>query len=157
MTGNEHVNNQGNINFSATSGGEVDHNKIHQSYGQGIQGGGNSSTTAGIPQTLDHNLIYHVAVSASTGAFNGIDCNGVAPDDYTTNITIYDTYANSLNLETGCTTAHVVNDIFDQNSAPIPATTGVSQSNLLYVDKMINPAASSSTTSGRTERGLLLS
>ena len=132
VTGNELVNNQGNIYFSAAAGGKVDHNKIHESYGEGIQLGGNSTSSSTVPQTLSYNLIYHLGVSASTVLYNGIDCNGNPPNVCELNDTIVDTNSASTTLEGGCTGATVKNNIFDQHTLRFPTYDIINPSFLLY-------------------------
>lgn len=132
VTGNELVNNQGNIFFSTVDGGIADHNKIHDSFGEGIQSGGNSLSSSSAPQTFSYNLIYNLGLSASMELFNGFDCNGNLVNGYWTNNTVYNTYGADLTFENGCTYPHVHNNIFDQNAMEWPANDKLNASYLMY-------------------------
>ncbi len=151
VTLNTAIANDGNIFFSATAGGTASHNQVHNSFGEGIQAGGGSTSTSSIPQTISFNSIYHLGVSANGGSYNGIDCNSYGPADglYITNNTIFDTYAASVTLErasatagAGCTHAHVHNNIFDQNANPAFNQSVANQSNLIYEVAAVRTASS---------------
>ncbi len=132
VSNNELVNNQGNIFFSSVNGGMVDHNRIHHSFGEGVQSGGDSLSSPSQPQTFAYNLIYHVDEAANHGQFNGFDCNGHLAGGYWNNNTVYDTYGASLTFEDGCTYPHVHNNIFDQDTLEFPAYKLVNASYLMY-------------------------
>jgi hypothetical protein len=132
VTGNEMVNNQGNLIFTATAGGMEDHNRIHHSYGQGVQAGGNSTSTVGVPQIHSFDLIYHLGKSANGKIFNGFDCNGNLSGGYWLNNTVYDTNSAAITLENGCSGAHVHNNIFDQNALRFPTYDIINPSYLMY-------------------------
>ncbi len=129
---NELIDNQGNISYTQTVGGEAAYNKIHNSYGEGIQAGGGSVSTATVPQTFHHNVLYHLGKSAGQVLFNGFDCNGTLDGGYWLNNTVYDTNSASITLENGCTTAHVHNNIFDQNALRFPTYDAINPSYLMY-------------------------
>ena len=120
VTGNELTNNQGNLFFTATAGGMEDHNRIHESYGEGVQSGGGSTSTPQQPQTHAFDLIYNLGASASAVGYNGFDCNGTLSGAYWLNNTVVNTYAATITLEGGCDSAHVHNNIFDQNELSFP-------------------------------------
>ena len=138
INSNELVNNQGNLFFGGTTGGLVAYNKIHHSYAQGIQSGGGSVSSTGIPQTFEFNVIFHLGKGASGVGYNGFDCNGNMTDGYWMNNTVYDVNSNSFTVEGGCTTPHVHNNIFDQNALAFPAYTTLNPSDLFYA---VNPSS----------------
>ncbi len=128
------TNNQGNIFFGATAGGRVHHNLITNSFGEGIQLGGSSTSTIEVPQIIDHNIIANIGQSASTILYNGIDCNGVAPNVFEINNTLYNTNSAGPTFETGCTTSHFHNNIVDQNAQNyMPDTPSATQPNGSYL------------------------
>ena len=135
VTANELVNNQGNLFFASVAGGMEDHNKIHHSYGEGVQTGGDSISTSTEPQVHAYDLIYHLGESASLEMFNGFDCNGGLSGGYWLNNTVYDVYGATLSLETGCTNPHVHNNIFSQNSLNYPFNNVVNNGYLVYFIK----------------------
>ena len=101
-------NNQGNYFFGTTTGGRLHHNIAANSYGEGIQLGGNDS--GGM---IDHNLLYNLGIMASTVGYNGIDCNGNGSYMTLANNTIVNVYAAAITLESGCDHAYVVNNVLD--------------------------------------------
>ncbi len=135
---NELVNNQGNLFFGGTNGGQIRANKIHDSYGQGIQSGGGSTSTTGNPQTFSYNVLYHLSKGASGVGINGFDCNGNLTNGYWLNNTVYDAYGNSFTVEGGCTTPHVHNNIFDQNALAFPQFTTINGGDVFYA---VNPSS----------------
>ena len=104
-------NNQGNFFFGQTVGGRLHHNVAANSYGEGVQIGGNDNGG-----TVDHNLLYNLGITAGMTAFNGIDCNGGASYMTLANNTIVNVYAASITLELGCDHAYVVNNVLDMRS-----------------------------------------
>ncbi len=132
VTGNELTNNQGNLFFTATAGGIEDHNTIHHSFGEGVQTGGYSTSTSAEPQVHSFDLIYHIGKSASGVLFNGFDCNGGLANGYWLNNTVYDTNSAAITLEIGCDSAHVHNNIFDQNTRRFPEYDVINPSYLMY-------------------------
>ncbi len=101
-------NNQGNFFFGTTTGGRLHHNIAANSYGEGIQIGGND-----YGGMVDHNLLYNLGMMASTVGYNGIDCNGTGSYMTLANNTIVNVYAAAITLETGCDHAYVVNNVLD--------------------------------------------
>ncbi len=101
-------NNQGNYFFGTTTGGRLHHNIAANSYGEGIQIGGND-----YGGMIDHNLLYNLGMMASTVGYNGIDCNGTGSYMTLANNTIVNVYAASITLESGCDHADVVNNVLD--------------------------------------------
>ncbi len=132
VTNNELTNNQGNLFFTATQGGLEDHNLIHDSYGEGVQTGGNSISTSSVPQVHSYNLIYNLGKSASGTLYNGFDCNGTLAGGYWLNNTVYNVNSAAITLEYGCTSAHVHNNIFDQHAIQFPAFDVLNPSYLLF-------------------------
>lgn len=132
VTGNELTNNQGNLYFTATMGGMDDHNKIHDSFGEGIQTGGGSVSTSAVPQVHAYNLIYNLGISATGGLYNGFDCNGGFDGGYWVNNTVYNTYAAAMTFEHGCSGSHVHNNIMDMNGVYWPQGGALNESNLVY-------------------------
>jgi hypothetical protein len=105
-------NNQGNYWFQQTSGGRIHHNIAANSFGEGIQIGGNDTHLL-----VDHNLLYNLSRTASTIGYNGIDCN--SSGSYTTelNNTIVNVWGASISLETGCDHAYIANNVLDQRDS----------------------------------------
>ena len=101
-------NNQGNFFFGTTTGGRLHHNIAANSYGEGIQIGGND-----YGGMIDHNLLYNLGMMASTVGYNGIDCNGTGSYMTLANNTIVNVYAAAITLEAGCDHAYVVNNVLD--------------------------------------------
>ena len=132
VTGNELTNNQGNLYFTAVLGGMEDHNKIHHSFGEGVQTGGGSVSTSTQPQVHSFDTIYHVAESASLGLFNGFDCNGTFANGYWLNNTVYDVFGATITFENGCSRPHLHNNIMDQNALRFPTYDIVNPSYLVY-------------------------
>ncbi len=129
---NELTDNQGNLFFTQTVGGEVAFNKVHHSFGEGIQAGGGSVSTPGAPQTFHHNLIVHLGKSASGWLYNGFDCNGTLLNGFWLHNTVYDTNSAAITFEDGCGSAHVHNNIFDMRTSRFPTYDQVNPSYLLY-------------------------
>lgn len=100
-------NNQGNFFFSTTTGGRVHHNIAANSYGEGIQIGGND-----YGGMIDHNLLYNLDRMASMVGFNGIDCNGTGSYMTLANNTIINVWGAGLTLENGCDHALITNNVF---------------------------------------------
>ena len=134
ITNNEMTNNQGNLFFTTTIGGMEDHNKIHNTYGEGVQSGGNSVSTSSEPQVHAFDLIYDLNVDGNLEGFNGFDCNAGLVGGYWLNNTVYNVYGGALTFETGCTNAHVHNNIFDQNALGWPAFTVTNYGYVMYYD-----------------------
>lgn len=140
MVGNNYVtNSQGNIFFSATTGGLNSHNTVVFSYGQGVQAGGQSVSSPSVPQVHSFNVIAHLGQGANTQGYNGFDCNTQAAtvsDVYWLNNTVYDTNSAAFTLEAigsnGCNNAHVHNNIFDQNALRFPSYDVTNPSYLMY-------------------------
>lgn len=137
VTGNVLTNNQSNIQFAQHTGGRVDHNTISYSFGQGVQSGGGSTSTATVPQMFDHNLIYHLGKGATGNIFNGFDCNGSSTSNGLSGgrwiyNTVYDTNSAAITLEVGCDSATVENNIFDQNVLEWPAHDVINPSLLMF-------------------------
>ena len=101
-------NNQGNYFFGNTTGGRLHHNIAANSYGEGVQLGGND-----YGGMIDHNLLYNLGQTASTVAYNGIDCNGTGRYMTLANNTIVNVFAAAITLEGGCDHAYVVNNVLD--------------------------------------------
>ena len=134
VTSNEMTNNQGNLFFTNTVGGMDDHNKIHDSYGEGVQTGGGSISTASEPQVHAFNLIYDLNIDGNLEGFNGFDCNGTLVGGYWLNNTVYNVYGGALTFETGCTNNHVHNNIFDQNALGFPDFKVINYGYVMYYD-----------------------
>ena len=148
VTNNEFVNNQGNLYFTSVDGGLADHNYVHESFGEGFQLGGQSTSVNGGTspvsgsQVISFNRILHIWKSASGADYNGFDCNTAqtaADSLYVLNNTIVDTWGASLSLEgskvtagIGCTAMHVRNNIFDQNMNAFPLYTTPNGFNIFY-------------------------
>ena len=122
----------GNIFFGGTEGGRVSYNFIHNSLGEGIQAGGNSTSVADPTsvqaQVFDHNVISNLGFSASTALYNGIDINNGAEGPnfpYTSNLhvfsnTIFNTVAACITLEANIVAAHVHDNACMQNATFFP-------------------------------------
>ena len=129
VANNELTNNQLGIGFTATAGGMLDHNYIHDSYGEGMQIGGYSSSTDGGPggpvagsQVIANNLIVNLGRSASRSLYNGIDCNTnstLFSGFYEISNTIVNTWGAGATFEgsgrNGCTAPHFWRNVIDQN------------------------------------------
>ena len=128
---NELTNNQSNIGFTSIVGGMLDHNYVHESYGQGIQLGGNSSSVDGGPtgpvggsQIIEKNTIANLGQSATRSLYNGIDCNSTSvlfSGFYEVGNTVINTWGAGVTFEgtgsgtAGCTAAHFWNNVVDQH------------------------------------------
>lgn len=139
VVGNYLTNNQGNIYFSATAGGLDAFNVIINTYGEGVQSGGNSTSTIPQPQIHAFNLVAHVGKGASGAIFNGFDCNtqgGSAVGLYFINNTVYDANSAATTFEgsgsSGCTNNHVHNNIYDQNALRFPTFDIINPSLLMF-------------------------
>lgn len=99
-------NNQGNYFFGGTTGGRIHHNIAANSFGEGIQLGGND-----YGGMVDHNLLYNLGPTASTVGYNGIDCNGTGRYMTLANNTIVNVFAATITLEGGCDHAYIVNNV----------------------------------------------
>ena len=132
VTGNELVNNQGNIFFTATAGGMEDHNLVHHSFGEGVQTGGGSTSTPAVPQTHAFDILYHLGKSASGTLYNGFDCNGGFSGGYWLNNTVYDTNSAAMTFEGGCDSSHVHNNLLVQGVKNFPAYDSVNRGYLVY-------------------------
>ncbi|WP_128912395.1 right-handed parallel beta-helix repeat-containing protein [Granulicella sibirica] len=157
IANNELTNNQLGIGFTAISGGLLDHNYIHDSYGEGIQIGGYSSSTDGGPggpvpgsQVISNNLIVNLGRSASRSLYNGIDCNTnstLFSGFYEMHNTIVNTWGAGATFEgngrNGCTAPHFWRNVIDQNYPAFgnqaalpnwnPSMRSLNGGNLLYI------------------------
>lgn len=136
---NNVTNSQGNIYFSATAGGLDTYNEVEFSYGEGVQTGGQSTSTPAQPQVHSFNVIAHIGKGATGRIYNGFDCNTENSDfsgGYWLNNTVYDVNSAAITLEAtngyGCTNAHVHNNIFDQNALRFPTYDMTNPSYLMY-------------------------
>ena len=84
----------GNIFFGGTVGGLVEHNWVHDSFGEGIQSGGGESGS-----TFAYNLIANLGANPSGGLFNGFDCNGGNAGSFWEHNTVYDVAGNPMTFE----------------------------------------------------------
>lgn len=134
ITNNEMTNSQGNLFFTTTEGGMEDHNRIHHSYGEGVQTGGNSISTSTEPQIHAFDLIYDLGEDGNLEGFNGFDCNAKLDGGYWLNNTVYNVYGGALTFETGCTNVHVHNNIMDQNALAFPDFKVINYGHVMYYD-----------------------
>ena len=141
---NEAFDNQGNFFFSPVSGGRVDHNYAHESFGEGIQIGGASKSdgNGAAPHVIDHNLLVNLGRTSTGTAFNGIDCNtggndaapaGSLDGVWEINNTMYNTDSAGPTFEPGCTHPHFYNNIVDQNAPQMFPFRSGSQGNHSYL------------------------
>ena len=143
IAGNEFTNNQGSIFFGDTVGGSVDTNYVHESYAEGIQLGGNSTSTSGAPQTVTGNVIVNLGKGASLVGYNGIDCNSLAQvaGIQLTHNTIWNTWGAGATFEGidtgGCVAPTVESNIIGQDAAPFPSGTGLNASYIFYTDASV--------------------
>ncbi|WP_128912413.1 right-handed parallel beta-helix repeat-containing protein [Granulicella sibirica] len=126
-------NSAGNIFFGGTAGGGVSHNFIHDSLGQGIQGGGFSTSvpdpTSVQAQTFDHNVISNLGVSATFAYYDGIDLNNgyegsawpFSSDMHVFNNTIFNTADACMTMEMNIVTTHLHDNVCVQASNFYPA------------------------------------
>jgi hypothetical protein len=136
---NNVTNSQGNIFFSSTEGGLDTHNQVEFSYGQGVQAGGESTSTTAQPQVHSFNVLAHLGKGANAQSFNGFDCNTNGAnfsDGYWLNNTVYDVNSAAITFEAtggyGCINAHVHNNIFDQDALRFPTYDETNPSYLMY-------------------------
>ncbi|WP_128915269.1 hypothetical protein [Granulicella sibirica] len=123
----------GNIFFGATAGGQASHNFIHDSLGEGIQAGGNSTSVPDASsyeaQVFDHNVIANLGFSATLSLYNGIDINNglegsnypYISDVHVFNNTIVNTASACVTLEMNVVAAHVHENVCAQSANYFPA------------------------------------
>ena len=111
ISGNLLTDNQGNIRLSGCAKGLIDSNIIRNSAGYGIQTGGNSASPV-----VTHNLIHDLAASASKGLYNGLDCNGGAPNGTLAYNSISAVWGAEATLEVGCDHWTVHDNYFDSSN-----------------------------------------
>lgn len=102
-------NNQSNYMVNNSTGTRVHHNIAANSFGQGIQVGGDDDHIM-----VDHNLFYNLGKHASTIGYNGIDCNGGGSYMSFVNNTIYNVRGAAITLEVGCDHAYVANNVMGE-------------------------------------------
>ncbi|RXH54174.1 hypothetical protein [Granulicella sibirica] len=123
----------GNIFFGETAGGQVSQNFIHDSLGEGIQGGGFSTSVADSSsyeaQIFDHNIISNLGFGATLVGYNGIDLNngfeGIAypytSDIHLFNNTIVNTAAACVTMEMNIVATHMHDNVCIQASNYYPS------------------------------------
>ena len=134
VSNNECTNNAGgNIFFGATAGGQVSHNFIHDSLGEGIQAGGYSTSVADPTsyqaQIFDHNIITNLGYSATLSLYNGIDINNgyegpaypYGKDLHVFSNTIVNTSAACMTMEMNIVATHVHENACVQSASYFPA------------------------------------
>lgn len=138
IAGDEFTNNQGNIFMADTQGGSVDTNYVHESYGEGIQLGGNSTSASDAPQMVTGNVLVNLGKSASLVGYNGIDCNSysqIAGIQMKHN-TIWNTWGAGATFEGidngGCTSPVFEGNIVGQDALLFPANTEKNGSYIFY-------------------------
>ena len=138
IAGNDLTNNQGGLFFSATLGGSADTNYIHESYAEGIQLGGNTSSPSNAPQTIANNVIVNLGKGASLVGYNGIDCNSTAVITglQITHNTIWNTWGAGATFEGigsgGCVSPVFEGNIVGQNAMMFPGGTTSNGSYIFY-------------------------
>lgn len=138
IAGNEFTNNQGNIFFADVVGGSVDNNYVHESYAEGLQLGGNSTSAAAAPQMISNNVMVNLGIGASLVGYNGIDCNSytIVQGVQIRHNTIWNTWGAGVTFEGigsgGCITPTVESNIIGQAAALFPNGTGVNGSYVFY-------------------------
>lgn len=138
IAGNEFTSNQGNIFFGDVAGGSVDHNYVHESYAEGLQLGGNSTSGSAAPQLISSNVIVNLGKGASLVGYNGIDCNSnaVVQGVEIVHNTVWNTWGAGVTFEGigtgGCVSPVVEGNIIGQNAAPFPAGGGLNASYIFY-------------------------
>ena len=137
VSSNNVTNSQSNINFTGVAGGLLDSNYVYESYGQGIQLGGSSTSVDGGKsgpvagsQVIEFNRIANIGLDASFGFYNGFDCNDSRTafgGMYYIGNTIYNVFAAGMTFEqtnvngvqnpnVGCINPHVWGNILDLNA-----------------------------------------
>ena len=123
----------GNIFFGATAGGQVSHNFVHDSLGEGIQAGGFSTSvpdaTSYKAQIFDHNIVANLGYSATLSLYNGIDINNgyegsayaYTKDLHIIGNTIVNTAASCMTMEMNIVASHVHENVCVQSSTFFPA------------------------------------
>ncbi len=111
VSGNLLTDNQGNLRISGCAKALVDSNIIRNSAGYGVQTGGNS-----LAPVLTHNVIHDLAASASKGLYNGVDCNGGAPNGTLAYNSISAVWGAEATLEVGCDHWTVHDNYFDSSN-----------------------------------------
>ena len=126
-------NSVGNIFFGGTAGGGVSHNFIHDTLGQGIQGGGFSTSvpdpTSVAAQTFDHNVISNMGVGAALAYYDGIDLNNgfegsswpYSSDMHVFNNTIFNAADACMTMEMNIVATHLHDNVCIQASNFYPA------------------------------------
>ena len=143
IAGDNFTANQGNIFFGDTEGGSVDTNYVHESYAEGIQLGGNSTSASGARQTITGNVIVNLGKGASLVGYNGIDCNSLAQvaDIQLTHNTIWNTWGAGATFEGtnggGCTSPLFEGNIVGQDAIAFPAETIMNASYIFYSDASV--------------------
>lgn len=143
IAGNEFTNNQGNIFFSDVVGGSLDHNYVHESYAEGVQLGGNSTSGSTAPQLISSNVIVNLGKGASLVGYNGIDCNSYAAVQGVEILhnTIWNTWGAGATFEGigsgGCAAPVIEGNIIGQDATPFPAGSGVNGSYVFYTDASV--------------------
>jgi len=111
IQGNFLTMNDGNIRVSGCVKPVIDGNTITYSYGYGVQIGGNSSGA-----TITHNTIHHIARIGNENAYNGVDCNGGAPDGTLAYNSIAAVWGAEATFEIGCSRWSVHDNVFDSSN-----------------------------------------
>ncbi|WP_128915412.1 hypothetical protein [Granulicella sibirica] len=123
----------GNVHFGAIAGGRLAYNYIHDALGQGVQGGGFSTSdvdpTSYQAQLYDHNVIVNLGFSPTLAYYDGLDLNnGVegpshpySSDIHIFNNTVFNTAASCLTMEMNIVATHVHDNVCAQASSFYPA------------------------------------
>ncbi|ADV82770.1 right-handed parallel beta-helix repeat-containing protein [Terriglobus saanensis] len=111
IQGNFLTMNDGNIRVSGCIKPVIDSNTITYSYGYGVQIGGNSSSA-----TITHNTIHHIARIGNENAYNGLDCNGGAPDGTLAYNSIAAVWGAEATFEVGCSRWSIHDNVFDSSN-----------------------------------------
>lgn len=155
QTANELTDNQGNDYFNNSVGGQLLHEFVHESYGEGIQIGGGMASSTSYPETIAFNRVINIGLGGPTqNLYNAIDCNGSAT---TSGLLIYNnTLVNSSNGgltqeggSTGCQGAHIYNNIVDMAHPPF-GLLALNGSALSNGDNASNPLVIASTNNRGT-------
>jgi hypothetical protein len=110
ITGNYLTNNDGNLRISGCTQPLIAGNTIENSYGYGIQIGGNSPSAK-----ITRNVIRNIERLGNENAYNGIDCNGGAPGGLMSQNAISAVWGAEATLEVGCGHWTVENNLFDSS------------------------------------------